>query len=322
MARLRRLVMKFFVLGWACAGLAQGVPPGVDAASFARIGLGVRALGMAGAYVAVAEGPAAGYWNPAGLSGLVDFQTEGMYTNWLGADIHFRSLGLAGSPPLGDPRPALVIRGVPATLALNWLMVRVADIPWVEEDGAAGVFDAWSHLVSLSLAFPLSSELSLGVSAKIYHDRILEGQSLGVGLDVGLLWHTEVTGVPMRVGVSTTNLGGTKVRWYGTTGEPENFVPWLIRVGAAAELLDGMVLLSGSFERGLDRPRFERIRAGVEVRLEWLALRAGWDQPLFGEAGSWSVGLGVTPWPWATLEYAILPRLLGTSHLISLKLAF
>jgi len=45
---------RFFVLfGFMVAFVAWAqVPPGYDAASFTRIGVGVRALGMAGAFTA------------------------------------------------------------------------------------------------------------------------------------------------------------------------------------------------------------------------------------------------------------------------------
>lgn len=321
----RGLVLALALIGLGSwSGLGQVVPPGFDAAGFARIGIGVRAMAMAGAVVAVAEGPSAGYWNPACLSGLVGFQAEGMYTNWLGADIQFQHLGAAGYPPLGDPRPSFTLHSLPLTFALNWISVRVANIPWMEEDGAMGTFDAWSHAVLVSVGITLSPSLALGLSAKVYHDRILEGQSLGLGLDAGLLWRFQVWDVPMQFGVCSTDLGGTKVQWYGTTGEPVNYVPWLMRAGIAAEfqIWEARLLCTASYEWGVDRPRFERARVGLEGRVAWLALRAGWDQARIGDPGRWSLGLGVTPWPWASLDYAFVPGPLGTSHLLSLRLLF
>jgi hypothetical protein len=166
------------------------VPPGYDVASFTRIGVGVRALGMAGAFTAVAEGPMATYWNPAGLATLQTFSAEGMYTNWMSADIHYQYLILASYPPLGEERPALLWQGEPVVFGISWVSVVVPNIPWIEESGETGVFTAWSNLFSLSLglSLPRYPNLSLGANLKIYHDRILEGISLGVGVDLGLLW--------------------------------------------------------------------------------------------------------------------------------------
>ncbi len=43
---------------------------GTVAAQFLTIGAGARSLGMAGAYTAIAEGPEAIYWNPAGMAAM------------------------------------------------------------------------------------------------------------------------------------------------------------------------------------------------------------------------------------------------------------
>lgn len=63
------------VLALAAALFASAVPAraltgntGGSTADFLRIGAGARALGMGEAYGAVAEGPDAAYWNPAGLA--------------------------------------------------------------------------------------------------------------------------------------------------------------------------------------------------------------------------------------------------------------
>jgi len=338
---MKRILLATVLLGvgWISVfGLAQQVPPGYDAASFARLGAGIRALGMGGAYVAVAEGPIGGYWNPAGLATISGFQMEGMYTNWLQADIHYQYISLGGYPPIGDQRPTFHLGEYPVTLGLSWLSVGVMGIPWWDEQGNYGTFDAWSHLFVLSAAFQIvqMESLSVGGSLKVYHDRILEGQSWGLGFDLGAIWSTEVRGVPVRIGVCTTDLGGTTVKWYGTPGEVTNYVPWLMRIGVAADfpVWEGHFLFALSYEWGLNRPRFERARVGGEIRFGWFALRAGLDQPLWQEPnsaaggqetlapGRWSLGAGLAPLDWVTLEYAFLPGKLGDSHLVALRISF
>jgi len=308
-------------------GTAQAVPPGYDAASFARTGIGVRALGMGGAFCAIAQGPTGAYWNPAGLAQLGDFQAEGMYTDWLGAGIDLQYLTLAGYPPIGEERPALSLEGRPVQFGLSWLSVHVRDIPWWEEEGGYGTFDTWSYLIIASLGWQLeqSPSVSIGLNVKLYHDRILEGRSFGLGYDVGLMWRQQLLGIPVSFAFVTTDLGGTEVQWYGTTGEPVNYVPWLARVGLAAELpvWEGIRLIcAASYEWGVDRPRFERLRLGGELSLEWLALRAGYDWLLTDPAGKWTAGLGISPWPWLAIDYAFLPGKLGDTHLLALRVEF
>ena len=56
------------LLAAAAPARALQTDVGTAAAQFLQIGAGARALGMGEAYTAVAEGPDAVYWNPAGLS--------------------------------------------------------------------------------------------------------------------------------------------------------------------------------------------------------------------------------------------------------------
>jgi hypothetical protein len=308
------------------------VPPGYDAASFARIGVGVRAMGLGGAYVAVAEGPSAAYWNPAGLGEMVSFQVEAMYTDWLRAGVFLQYVGAAGYPPLGEKRPALYIGEFPLSLGLNWLSVSIPDIPWVEETGEVGTFTAWSHLFLFSGALAFRENLFLGANVKVFHDRILEGYSLGISWDVGLLWRGEIRGVPLQLGLATYDIGGPAIRWFGTTGEPVVYLPWLLRLGGAVRLWHGQVLACTSLEWALNRPRFEQARFGIEVQAAWLALRFGWNQPLWkephpqgGEAlaqGNWTIGIGARPFLWLGLDYAFVPSRLGDSHLLAIGLNF
>jgi len=314
-----------------CWGWAQ-VPPGYDAASFARIGVGVRAMGLGGAYVAIAEGPSAAYWNPAGLAELTSFQAEAMYTDWLRAGVFLQYVGVAGYIPLGEERPTLRIGQYPLTFGLNWFSVSIPDIPWVEETGEVGTFTAWSHLFLFSAALPLREGLSLGANAKVFHDRILEGYSLGIALDLGMLWQGAIQGIPFQVGLATYDVGGPGIQWFGTTGEPVVYLPWLVRLGAAARFWKEQVFVCASLEWALNRPRFERARFGVEIQVVWLALRLGWNQPLWkdprpegGEVwapGNWSIGVGVHPFPWLKLDYAFIPGRLGDSHLLAIGLNF
>ncbi len=318
-----RVALWGLVVGIGGAGWAQLVPPGFDAASFARFGVGTRALGMAGAYVSVAEGAVAGYWNPAGLARMPNLEIEGMYTNWLGADIHFQYITVGGVPPAGEERLRVRLGEQYLVFGVTWMSVQIADIPWSEDD-VVGVFDAWSHQGLVSLAFPISAAQGLdgGLNVKLYHDSILEGKSFGVGLDLGLLLRSEIGGVPVQVGLSSTDVGGSQIQWYGTTGEPVNHVPWIARAGASAQfqLWEARLLGAASYEWGMDRPRFERLRVGVEIAMAWLGLRLGWDQPLAGDPGRWTVGLGISIGEWGTVEYALLPGKLGDSHLVALRL--
>ena len=71
--------------------IAQENQTGTTAASFLEIGIGSRAVGMGGAYVAMAEGPTAAYWNPAGLGMMDHTEVSVMHMNWV-TDIDMQSV--------------------------------------------------------------------------------------------------------------------------------------------------------------------------------------------------------------------------------------
>ena len=81
----RSMFLKFMVLcaiaaaPYFCADAqAAKIYPaaGSTSAAFLKIGVGARAIGMAGAFTAVADDPYAIYWNPAGLSLLSGSQAS------------------------------------------------------------------------------------------------------------------------------------------------------------------------------------------------------------------------------------------------------
>lgn len=322
---MRACIAIAFILCVGGSVWAQ-VPPGYDAASFARSGAGARALGLGGAFFAVPENVTSAYWNPAGLAHLVGFQIEGMYTNWFGAGVYLQYLGVGGYPPLGESRPQLRLLDRPLTFAFNWLSTHIPDIPW-SEDGVMGTFDAWSHLFIFSAALYWSDRLSVGVNAKIFHDRILEGWSFGLSWDFGILLTLSAGQAPLHIALITTDIGAPAIQWYGLPGGAPAHLPWLLKIGASARLLDEKVLLCAGLEWGVNVPRFERIRAGVEASVGPLALRLGWQQPLWGDSaitqtatGPWSLGLGISLFSWLALDYAFLPGRLGDSHLLALRM--
>jgi len=64
---------------------------GTSSATFLRIGLGARAQGMGGTFVAVADDPSAIYWNPAGLASLQSREVQASHVDWP-AEVNFDHL--------------------------------------------------------------------------------------------------------------------------------------------------------------------------------------------------------------------------------------
>jgi len=61
---------------------------------------------------------------------------------------------------------------------------------------------------------------------------------------------------------------------------------------------------------------------GTELSLDWVFLRFGYDWLLVEPMGHWRAGLGVRPLSWLEIDYAFIPRALGDSHLLALRVDF
>ena len=66
---------------------------GTSAAQFLKIGVGARAVALAGAFGAIASDASTIYWNPAGMATLDNISWTGSHTNWF-ADISHQYTGL------------------------------------------------------------------------------------------------------------------------------------------------------------------------------------------------------------------------------------
>ena len=304
--------------------MAQEVPPGFGAAPFARIGIDARPLAMGGTGVAITSGSPIPYYNPARLVFAKPLDVGGMYSEPYGADlgVSFQSVGVLGR---------IAIQTASSTdlgLAATWIQMRIDDIPvWDEETpGAVSYFDATSSLYLVSAAVSAIPEVSIGLTGKLYRERILEGRGRGAGVDIGILASLVVEEIPVAIGVNMMDFAGTNVQWVGTTGEPDNYVPWVNKIGAAATFFDGLALLACDFDWAVGRPaREQKIHVGLEVTpVGPLYLRAGWSGDLEGSDSKPSFGLGIELLESFRLDYAYVPprTVFGTGHFLSLRFSF
>jgi hypothetical protein len=176
---------------------------GTTAATFLKIGVGARAIGMGGAQVGVTGDISAIYWNPAALSRLnVSSELMFNHVNWL-ADIDYDFA--AGVMPIGE----LGTFGLSVTsLRVPEELVRTVDNP----DGDGRKWDASSIAFALSYARNLTDRFSVGINAKYVRDAVWSESASGFAIDVGTLYVTEVPG--LTLGASISNFG-TKMQLDG-----------------------------------------------------------------------------------------------------------
>jgi hypothetical protein len=156
-------------------------------ADFLAGGVGARALGMGGAYVASADDVTAGYWNVAGLDGLTYPEAAYMHAERFNGIVSFDYGGLAF--PLNAR----------STVGLSFFRSGVDDIantlaaldpdtglPRPNPEDHITYFSAADYAVFVSYARRLRENLSVGATAKIIRRSIGDFASAwGYSLDVG-----------------------------------------------------------------------------------------------------------------------------------------
>ena len=197
------------------------------AGAFLETGLGTRALGMGGAFNAVAAGPDAPNWNPAGLS---------------------RARGLAGQTSMQTL--ALDRRVNTASVALNprgdmgfgfaWLHASTGDIEGRTASGQrTGSVSDVSNAFLVATGRSLGDKLSIGFAMKIFDQRIEApfsdaSTANGHGFDVGLQY---ALGKRLTLGVAARNLSASlnwKVRLTnGQSSSTEDPLPRVLSAGIA-----------------------------------------------------------------------------------------
>jgi len=288
--------VKTAVLGLLlCALLPQAVLA-ADAGSFLRIGVGARALGMGGAFVALADDPTAIYWNPAGLASLESGELASMYTNQFGLGAHFSFL--AFSQPWGEKKGWAV--GI-VNLSLGQIPITALD-----EHGRPIVIGyTGSSETALLLAYAQTLfRSSLGITIKGIRQALADESSLGFGIDFGAkvpLFENLSLGAILRTGF---------VNW--STGEKVVFPAQAI-LGMAYRLFPKFIV---TFDAGLQTGRRMEVHAGAEYWLvPQLALRMGLD------SGKFTAGAGFVIEQFK-LDYALMFHALGLSHRVSFGMRF
>jgi len=235
---MRKLALFTFAL-W---GLAFG---GKYVAEFLEIGVGVRAAGLGGAYVAAGEDASAFWWNPASQSGKITPQIYLMHSAVYGTLYQLDALAY---------RDKLFGRYLAASL----MRLATDDIPFTREDGfydygpdgvpgtgdpgeGNGVWDPGEpvdasavdmrsegdYALLAGAAFSVSPNFAWGVSLKLLHQNIGGYKNFGIGADLGFRYTPKPD---LRLGLTLLDITGTHLSW--STGFVESKLPSL-RVGAA-----------------------------------------------------------------------------------------
>jgi hypothetical protein len=282
------------------------------AGEFMFVGGGARALGMGGAFAAVAGDASTIFWNPAGVSGLEGRQALAMHSERFGQLVNYNFaaymqptnlLGADREAGFGFALQHLGIDDIPVT----------KDLPFTDVDGD-GVWEPLQGDELDTSNVPLESDNSLallstfamntqygrigGTLKLIYTNSIAGYSSTGIGIDLGYLFRGLWT-ENLDIGVKLRDITGTYISW--SSGHNEFILP-MVKLGAAYTIkskpMNGSLLLALDsdfyFENYKTASQFwagstsADLHAGAELRFqEKVMVRGGLD------SGNWTAGAGL-----------------------------
>jgi len=307
-------------------GSLGGQRAGTSSATFLRIGVGARAVGMGETFVAVANDPSAIFWNPAGLASLQRREVAVSHVEWP-ADIAYEHLTLI-----------LPSRRFGGSVAVQFgvLSTDIQETTELQPFGTGRTFSYSDVLAGIAFSRRWTDKLLVGTGVKWVREDL--GSQVGgpttnaVLFDVGSIYYLGLGSV--RIATSLSNFGpslrpsGEYVSPYdGSTAQFDAFDPPLMfRYGVAFEPMENDAMrLTTAFEVNQPADNEQLFKAGAE----WLyhgtfALRGGYN--FRADALKLSAGAGFTTEFGSTrgqLDYAFTDGgYLGSVHRLSLGVRF
>ncbi len=271
------------------------------AGEFMAIGVGGRALGMGGAYVALANDATAGYWNPGALARIDYPEAVFMHEEQFGSLINYDFASVA------------IPYGPDVSLGVSILRLGVDGIPdtrnaWTDNNGN-GVFDSADQLdynkityfnsadwaLYFTYAKRSSSDFMYGANVKLIRRTLADQSATGIGFDVGAVYSPMTN---LSLGVNAQDITTTLVAW--TTGQNELVSPTL-KLGFAysIDLLGGRLTPAADVDVRFEDRHFASVaslgpvsfdpHAGLEFDYRnTVALRVGYN-----DVKQMSVGAGI-----------------------------
>lgn len=248
--------------------LLSGAASAQETAQFLTIGVGARALGMGGAYTAVADDASAPGWNPAGVAGLTK-----------------RELGLTHAELATGARYDYAAFVAPLKIgAVGVSGVHLSQAALDGRDAAgrpAGGFSASDSAVALTYGSRVGGPFKLGGSVKLIQSALGSDSASTAALDLGGQYALSAGGPGTTLlGAAVQNVG-RGLRFADQTSP----LPLTVAVGAGYRLPAGLLIAADYKQR--PAARTSELSVGTEYAL-WtgFSLRAGYGSARAASTGS------------------------------------
>lgn len=322
---------------------------GTSSLQFLKVMPTARATAMGDAYVSLASGADASFWNPAGLSKIQNHEFTSTLTLWL---FDTKQVALAYGLPMGDWgnlgfQFQYVNFGTMKESRADAveLVVPAVGEPFFNSGLTGRSFTPYSYLIGLSYARASTDRFSIGATIKyvkesLWSDEVITivnpvtGEATNyktyasiVLYDFGMMYNTGFRSV--QLGVSVQNFG-PQVKF----AEVAHPAPLAFRLGISANILgsesllftDGMNRLTVAYDLFQPNDYQQQMHVGAEYSFaDVVAVRVGYKVDYDSEGLTYGAGLltALSGMP-VNLDYSFgkMSEYLNSVHRISLGVQF
>ena len=169
---------------------------GTAVAQFLKIGVGARAMGLGGSFLAQSDDVYSLYWNPAGITKVNSVSFAGVHTKWF-ADITHQFFGLV--LPINDNS---AIGFQTTVLSMDQIEVTTINDP----HGTGEFYEANDLALGVSYGIRLTNFFAVGFTGKFIQQKIYNESASTFAFDIGSVLDIPFQGI--KVGMNFSNFGG------------------------------------------------------------------------------------------------------------------